>query len=68
MQWTLVSPGIWTAEYEGYHITKILNHIDVYGKDQHSYIAVKGSEKFTNPELEKVKARIDSSKQTALFL
>ena len=40
--WSEKSPGIWMGQYEGWAVTKIALHNDVYGVTHYQYIAILG--------------------------
>ena len=70
MEWTLASPGIWRGVYEGWEVTKILLHKDVYEVEHYTYLGFFGKlnvTRLTAKSWPKLAELIQKEKQSTLF-
>jgi hypothetical protein len=69
MNWKNVSPGIDTAEYDGFVITRIWEKKDLYNVDHYTYVAVHNSTKFVRTDIDLICALIlrNNYKQASIF-
>ena len=67
MIWQNVSPGICTAGYAGWHITRIEQYKDHYGTTRYEYIATKKNHTVKGASWEYIKTRVLATTQKTLF-
>lgn len=58
IDWKNVSPGIDTGSYDGFFITRMWEEKDIYNVNHYTYVAVKGTTKFVEKDLDSIHGRI----------
>jgi hypothetical protein len=67
MNWTEVSPGISTGEYDGWQCTRMLQKTDCYKVVYYLYLATKNNKTIKAVTWDRIKGQIAENKQLKLF-